>query len=110
MESKRIFVIALVLCVVESVIYWLGNPFFFDGLWWHNVPEMFAVYFMGLWIKEGMPRQKRIPALALSLMVILVVPILMRPALLGPPALFPLLVFGSPLIMGYLFGKEKLSP
>ena len=34
------FIMFTILCIIESMIYWFGNPIIYNGLAWHHIPEL----------------------------------------------------------------------
>ena len=95
------FMLTTILCVVEFLIYWLGNPIIFDGLAWHHLPEMGAGLFLGVWVKEARLGARAFIALCaiMPLMVVWLAGDLL--------ALFALPMFEVPFVLGYLLAKDK---
>jgi hypothetical protein len=93
--------LTMILCVVEFLIYWLGNPIICGDLAWHHLPEMGAVFFLGVWFKEIDLGARAFIFLCaiMSLMVVWFTANLL--------ALLALSMFEVPFILGYLFAKEK---
>lgn len=94
---------------IMMIIFWLGNPKFFDlqMLYWHHIPELFAMFFLGCWFSRS--KQTFELTLLAYLYCGITTPLVVIPPeriyLYGFISVF-CLALAAPLLMGYLIHQK----
>ena len=96
------FIIAVIFSVIELFLMFpLGNPIIYEALALYHIPEVFALFFFGRWLKEiGVPWH-------FVLLIYVLSAVLAPIGLSNFYAIIPAMILLSFLVFGFMVSKKK---
>ena len=98
------FLLAIFCFVIMMVLYFIGNPRL-GGFYWHFVPEMFGVYFIGMWTVDIKWNFKEV--FGIYCLTTFLVPLLRGSVQIMAFVLSA--IIGFPMVIGYYMCKQNLK-
>lgn len=90
--------------LIMEIFVLIGNPKIIsgNGMYWHHIPELFGIYFMGFWAYEIKMKFRYVFLIYISA-------VLITSVLVGMFTIFVFVlgaIISSPLLLGYYIGKK----